>query len=80
MFSTQKLQRQHQSKNIGEKSRLVRSKNRSLVKLPRDYPHHEKFGRAARAIGTLHLPKNFRICPKPDRRARRAAGKNLKNP
>jgi hypothetical protein len=61
-------------------ARLVRSKNRSLVKLPRDYPHREKFVRAARAIGTLRLPKNFRICPKPDRRVRRAAAGNVKNP
>ena len=61
-------------------AKLVRTKNRSLVKLPRDYPHQEKFVRAARRIGALRLPKNFRICPKPDRRVRRAVAKIVKNP
>jgi len=47
-------------------AKLVRAKNRSLVKLPRDYPHREKFERAARAIGALRLPGKFRICPRVD--------------
>ena len=61
-------------------AKLVRTNNRSLVKLPRDYPHREKFLRAARAIGALRLPKNFRICPRPDHRVRRPGAKTVKNP
>ncbi len=61
-------------------AKLVRAKNRSLVKLPRDYPHREKFERAARRIGALRLPENFRICPKGAQRLRRGVAKIVKKP
>jgi hypothetical protein len=48
--------------------KLVRTKNHSLMKLPRDYPHREEFLCAARAIRALRLPNTFRICPKAGRR------------
>ena len=52
-------------------AKLVRTKKRTLIKLPQDYPHREEFQRAARTIRQLRLPEKFRICPKGDRRARR---------
>ena len=61
-------------------AKLVRAKNRSLVKLPRNYPHQKEFGRAARAIGALRLRKKFRICPQAGRRGQRAAVRIVKNP
>jgi hypothetical protein len=61
-------------------SKLVRTDNRSLVKLPKDYPRRSEFLRAARAIGDLNLPEKFRICPKPPHRVRREGAKNLKKP
>ncbi len=61
-------------------AKLVRSKNRNLVKLPRGYPHRDEFLRAARSIGRLRLPKKFRICPRPHRRGARAEGKIAKKP
>ena len=61
-------------------AKLVRIKRRSLIKLPKHYPHQEEFQRARKGIGALRLPKKFRICPKPDRLVRRGKAKNVKNP
>ena len=61
-------------------AKLVRTKKRSLIKLPQAYPHREEFQQAARAIGQLRLPKKFRICPKGGHHARRQPSMNAKNP
>jgi len=61
-------------------AKLVRTKKRNVIKLPRDYPHREEFQQAARKIGQFRLPQTFRICPKGDRRARRLAAKKAGKP
>ena len=45
-------------------AKLVRTKGRSLINLPKAYPHQAEFQQAARAIEKLRLPKKFRLCPK----------------
>jgi hypothetical protein len=61
-------------------AKLVRTKKRSLIKLPKGYLQREEFLHAARAIGQLRLPKNFRICHKPDRRVRPDEEKKVQKP
>ena len=61
-------------------AKLVRAKKRSLIKLPQEYPYREQFQRAVRAIGQLRLPKNFRICPKPDWSVQWAQAERVKKP
>jgi len=61
-------------------AKLVQTKKRNLVKLPKDYPRQEEFQRAARSIRAFRLPKKFRICPKPAHRVRRPRAKNVKKP
>jgi hypothetical protein len=45
-------------------AKLVRTKGRSLIHLPKAYPRQAEFQQAACAIEKLRLPKKFRLCPK----------------
>jgi hypothetical protein len=43
-------------------ARLTKAHGKNIVKLPRDYHYQKEFLQAFRAIESLRLPKNFRIC------------------
>ena len=43
-------------------AKLVRTSKKNIVKLPHDYHYQREFLEAERAIASLRLPENFRLC------------------